>query len=137
MGKAKSGIVLDPTELQEQVNLAEAKGPLPSLSVLWRTIASSEWGRGWGLTEAQVRARVLDPANVIDYKTKPGRKPPAPKTVAEGDIFEPFTSRGIKVNTLADIITSNHKTREQNEAIREVWKQIRLDTNNPAPKRGS
>lgn len=83
----------------------------------------------------------------VDLKTPLGKRgrPAGVKTVKAvvsedssvdfSELFAAFSGVGIQVKSTADIMTSAHKTTEQNQAIKTAWHNLREMVDSPAPGR--
>jgi hypothetical protein len=126
--------VVDPVAFQTVIDKLEKNKPFKNLTVLFKAVAKSDWGKTNKITAPVAYARFREFG--LTAKTKPGRTfQPKEGNAPPANFFQPFTSRGIEVSSLDDIITSAYKTAEQNEAIRDAWREVRK-TAGPRPEKG-
>jgi len=72
---ARTKVEVNKSELQAQINTAEANGALAGLSELFDKIAATEWATSKNYTASILRARTVEfniPTKTL--KGKPGRK---------------------------------------------------------------
>jgi len=150
-------VEVDRDELQKIIGIVEKNGPLKNRSALWQAVSETKWAKSngvppsvallrfeeYGLTcQTTMGKRGRTPGESRDA----GPAPESPRTVISEpkrnvlppvqrkpadvppDFFEPFTSRGLTIECLEDLVTSTSKTDEENVALWEGWQEVIMHT---------
>lgn len=98
--------------------------PPPTLSQLYKRVAEK---LGKGATPAAVIGRIKEYDISVQIRDNES------KTKIPYAEFSPFTSRGIVVTTVGDLLTSHLKDDDINRKIREAWAEVRRKTGHKKP----
>jgi hypothetical protein len=149
--RRRARIQIDVGELQYEIDQLEAQQTFTSPSKLYEALTQTLWGQALDVSPTMFYMKVkevnTDPENpVITMKVQPARKKGEGKRrVKVADVsfggldilIETFTHRGIEVTGVESLISSSHKSPDENRAIRLAWADLRDILGLPKPVKKS
>lgn len=137
---ARKKLSIDKAKLEAAVKKIEGgMTPPKNVSQLYTMVSKDLMSQGVHATPATVKGRIID-YNIplltqgprVQTDTEKPTETPEPTDPPEGFDFKPFTRRGIKVESLADMLTSPLKDDTTNRAIMYAIAEIRRTAGLPA-----
>jgi hypothetical protein len=141
----RARVQIDVGELQREIDQLEAQQEFGSPSKLYEALAQTPWGQALDVSPTmyylKIREVNTDPDNpVITMRVQPARKKGVRRTRTTGGTFaginvllETFRNRGIEITSVENLISSSHKSHDENRAIRLAWADLRDRLELPKP----